>query len=120
MDSAKDRPFYVIKNVRNFKRSDPKNCQLIKLENYKYDNLSIKYYLKVLRNINNSKKLLYYPGSPSIMSYVSDNFDKLSFYELHNNEFQLLRKNFIKQTNCKIFHKDGFDFLNQKINQFKD
>lgn len=87
-----------------------------KLENYKYDNLSIKYYLKVLRNINNSKKLLYYPGSPSIMSYVSDNFDKLSFYELHNKEFQLLRKNFIKQTNCKIFHKDGFDFLNQKIN----
>lgn len=36
LDSAKDRPFYVIKNVRNFKRSDPKNCQLIKLENYKY------------------------------------------------------------------------------------
>ena len=87
-----------------------------KLENYKYDNLSIKYYLKVLRNINNSKKLLHYPGSPSIMSYVTDNFDRLSFYELHNNEFQLLRKNFIKKTNCKIFHKDGFDFLNQKIN----
>ena len=86
-----------------------------KLEIYKYDNLSIKYYLKVLRNINESKKLFFYPGSPSIMSYVTDNLDKLSFYELHNNEFQLLRKNFIKKTNCKVFHKDGFEFLNQKI-----
>ncbi len=36
LDSAKDRPFYVVKNLRNFKRSDPKNCTLIKLENYKY------------------------------------------------------------------------------------
>ena len=86
------------------------------LENYKYENQSIKYYLKVLRNINNSKKLSFYPGSPSIMSYLSDNSDKLSFYELHNNEFQLLKKNLSKQINAKVFNKDGFDFTNQKIN----
>ena len=49
------------------------------------------------------------------MGYVTDNLDKLSFYELHNNEFQILRKNFIKKTNCKVFHKDGFEFLNRKI-----
>ena len=36
LDSAKDRPFYVVKNLRNFKRSDPKNCSLIKMETYKY------------------------------------------------------------------------------------
>ena len=36
LDSAKDRPFYVVKNLRNFKRSDPKNCSLIKMESYKY------------------------------------------------------------------------------------
>ncbi len=87
-----------------------------KLESYKYDNQSIKYYLKVLRNINSSKKLSFYPGSPSIMSYLSDNSDKLSFYELHNNEFQLLRKNLSKQINSKIFNRDGFEFTNQKIN----
>jgi len=86
-----------------------------KLENYKYDNQSIKYYLKVLRNINNSEKLSFYPGSPSIMSYISDNSDKLSFYELHNNEFVLLRKNLSKQINSKAFNKDGFNFTNQKI-----
>ena len=88
-----------------------------KLEDYKYDNLSIKYYLKVLRNINNAKKLSFYPGSPSIMSYATDSFDKLAFYELHNNEFQLLRKNLSKQINSKVFNKDGFDFINQKINE---
>ncbi len=87
-----------------------------KLENYKYDNQSIKFYLKVLRNINNSKKLSFYPGSPSIISYLSDNSDKLTFYELHSNEFLLLRKNLSKQINSKFFNKDGFDFTNQKIN----
>ena len=86
-----------------------------KLENYKYENQSIKYYLKVLRNINNSKKMTFYPGSPSIMSYLSDNYDKLSFYELHKNEFQLLRKYLSKQINSKFFNKDGFEFTLQKI-----
>jgi len=36
LDSAKDRPFYVVKNLRNFKRSNPKNCSLIIMEKYKY------------------------------------------------------------------------------------
>ena len=86
------------------------------LENYKYENQSIKFYLKIIRNINNSEKISFYPGSPLIMSYMSDNSDKLSFYELHNNEFILLRKNLSKQINSKFFNKDGFDFTNQKIN----
>ena len=86
------------------------------LENYKYENQSIKFYLKIIRHINNSKKISFYPGSPLIMSYISDNSDKLSFYELHNNEFILLRKNLSKQINSKFFNKDGFDFTNQKIN----
>lgn len=88
-----------------------------KLEDYKYNNISIKYFLKVIRNINNSKKLLFYPGSPSIMSNITDKLDRLTFYELHNNEFELLRKNLSKETNAKIFNKDGFDFINKNINQ---
>ena len=36
LDAANKRPFYVLKNVRNFKRSDPKNCKLITLESYSY------------------------------------------------------------------------------------
>ena len=34
--SANNRPFYVLKNVKNFKRSDPKNCEIISMENYYY------------------------------------------------------------------------------------
>jgi len=89
---------------------------ITKLENYKYENQSIKYYIKILRNINNSKKMTFYPGSPSIMSYMTDNHDKLLFYELHNNEFQLLKKHLSKKINSKVFNKDGFEFTKQKIN----
>ncbi|GIR49659.1 MAG: hypothetical protein CM15mP58_17560 [Burkholderiaceae bacterium] len=36
LDAANNRPFYVLKNVKNFKRSDPKNCEIISTENYYY------------------------------------------------------------------------------------
>ena len=87
-----------------------------KLENYKYENQSIKFYLKVLRNINNSKKMTFYPGSPSIISHLSDKSDKLIFYELHTNEVQLLKKHLSKQFNSKVYNKDGFEFFLQNIN----
>ncbi len=88
-----------------------------KLENYNDKNLSIKYYLKVLRQINNSKKLLFYPGSPLIMSNVTDNLDKLLFYEFDENEFKLLRQNLSKKINSKFYNKDGYDFTKQIINK---
>ena len=88
-----------------------------KLENYNDKNLSIKYYLKVLRQINNSKKLLFYPGSPLIMSNVTDNLDRLVFYEFDENEFKLLRQNLSKKINSKFYNKDGYDFTKQIINK---
>ena len=36
IDAEKNRPFYAYKNVRNVKRSDPKDCELIWNEGYKY------------------------------------------------------------------------------------
>ncbi len=36
LDSAEERPYYVMQNHRNLKRSDPKDCQLITSENYSY------------------------------------------------------------------------------------
>ena len=88
-----------------------------KLENYNDKNISIKYYLKVLRNINNSKKLLFYPGSPLIMSNVTDNLDRLVFYEFDENEFKLLRQNLSKKINSKFYNNDGYDFTKQIINK---
>tara|TARA_Y100000816_G_scaffold279016_1_gene250813 strand:- start:1709 stop:3289 length:1581 start_codon:yes stop_codon:yes gene_type:complete len=37
LDAAKDRPFYVIKNVRNMRRSNPKDCNVIHRETYEYN-----------------------------------------------------------------------------------
>ena len=36
LDSAVEKPYYVIKNVRNIKRSNPKDCQLVKNETFNY------------------------------------------------------------------------------------
>ena len=36
IDSIKQRPFFAYQNVRNIKRSNPKDCKLIHLEKYKY------------------------------------------------------------------------------------
>ena len=36
LDAAKIRPFFAYQNVRNLKRSGPKDCNLILDENYKY------------------------------------------------------------------------------------
>ena len=36
LDNAKSRPYYVMQNHSNLKRSDPKDCKLISSENYKY------------------------------------------------------------------------------------
>ena len=101
---------YMSKN-REYKQG------ISKLENNKFESHSINFYIKVLKNINNSKKLIFYPGSPLIMCNLTDKLDKLSFYELHNNEFKLLRKNLSKHINSKVHNQDGFEFLNNKINK---
>ena len=36
LDAAKERPYYVMQNHRNLKRSDPKDCKIINSENYNY------------------------------------------------------------------------------------
>ena len=36
LDAAKERPYYVMQNHRNLRRSDPKDCKLIVSENYNY------------------------------------------------------------------------------------
>ena len=36
LDVAKERPYYVMQNHRNLKRSDPKDCELILNETFNY------------------------------------------------------------------------------------
>ncbi len=56
-----------------------------KLEKYSGDNKLIINYLRILKKITQNNN--YYPGSPFIISNISDAKDKLFLCELHNNEF---------------------------------
>ena len=81
------------------------------------ENKLIKNYLNILKNI--SKNNNFYPGSPLIISSLSSNSDKLYFCELHNNEFDSLKKNLNKFTNIKNINTDGFEYLEKKLDYNK-
>ena len=70
----------------------------------------LRFYLKTINNINKSNKLKFYPGSPKIIQHLTDKLDELYFYELHTNEFRLLKNKFLKNSNIKIINDDGFRF----------
>ena len=86
-----------------------------KIQNYNGNNVLIKNYLSNINKI--SEKNNFYPGSPIFISSISNNKDKLFFCELHNNEYNLLKKNLTKYTNAKTLNVDGFNFIINKVNK---
>ena len=89
-----------------------------KIQNYKGNNILIKNYLSTITTITGKNN--YYPGSPIFISSISSKKDKLFFCELHNNEYDLLKKNLKKNTNIKTLNEDGFDFVINKVNKDKN
>ena len=88
-----------------------------KIQKYVGENKFIKNYLNILKTI--SKNNNFYPGSPFIISSISNNSDKLYFCELHNNEFDSLKKNLIKFTNIKNINTDGFEYIENILDKDK-
>ena len=84
-----------------------------KLANFKTNDPYIKFYLKTILNINKSKNIIFYPGSPKIIEYLTENKDELYFCELHNNEYKQLKINFSKFGYIKLINDDGFLFLDK-------
>ena len=84
-----------------------------KMQKYDGDNILIKNYLNTIKTI--TKNNSFYPGSPLIVSNISSKLDKLYFCELHNNEYDTLKKNLNKFTNIKNINTDGFDFIEKKL-----
>ena len=76
----------------------------------------IQLYIKVIKKINKSNKINFYPGSPKIIQYLTNNKDELYFFESCNNENRILQKNFSKYSNIKILKKDSLIFLKTKKN----
>jgi len=81
----------------------------------------IRFYIKTINNINQSSKIKFYPGSPKIVQHLTNKKDELYFFELIENEYKSLQKNFSKYSNIKIIKNDGFDFFKSiKINKEKN
>ncbi len=89
-----------------------------KIQNYNGNNILIKNYLSTITKI--TKKNNFYPGSPIFISSISNKNDKLFFCELHNIEYDLLKKNLNKYTNTKILNVNGFNFIFNKVNKEKN
>ena len=91
-----------------------------KLLDFKTDDPYLRFYVKTIKNINKSNKIKFYPGSPKIIQSLTDQKDELYLFELHNNEFKDLKKNFSKYGHIKILNKDGFSFYDsRKVNKEK-
>ena len=84
-----------------------------KIGKYDGDNILIKNYLNTIKTI--TKNNSFYPGSPLIVSNISSKLDKLYFCELHNNEYDTLKKNLNKFTNIKNINTDGFEFIEKNL-----
>ncbi len=85
-----------------------------KIEKYEGNNRLIIDYLKIIKKI--TKKNNFYPGSPLLVSNISSASDKLYFCELHSNEFKNLKMNLSKYTNIKTLNINGFDYIDNNIN----
>jgi 23S rRNA (adenine2030-N6)-methyltransferase len=68
-------------------------------------------YFAVVRAFNRSERLDFYPGSPLIAHYFLRPQDRAWLYELHPQDYELLRGNVAKHRNIRVQHQDGFDGL---------
>jgi len=68
-------------------------------------------YLEQVAEFNESEKLGFYPGSPSIARQMLRETDRLFLFELHPNEFTEMRKNFSGSRRVKMANSDGLKGL---------
>ncbi|WP_058910465.1 23S rRNA (adenine(2030)-N(6))-methyltransferase RlmJ [Entomohabitans teleogrylli] len=72
-------------------------------------------YLRVVRNLNRSGQLRYYPGSPLIARELLRPQDSLQLTELHPSDFPLLRAEFQKDARARVERADGYRQLKAKL-----
>lgn len=105
---------YPIENKNNRKTKHNKT-EIDKLLNLNTKDPYLRFYIKTIKEINQSNKIQFYPGSPKIIQHLTDQNDEIYLYEICKKEYKLLQKNFYKYTNIKVKNNDGFTFLNKKI-----
>lgn len=68
-------------------------------------------YLNIVRSVQHTDSLSYYPGSPWIAAQYVRTHDQLILNELHQEDFATLKKNMPQQHNIHYHHRDAYEFL---------
>ena len=95
---------------------------IIKVLNAKISDQIVNQYLDLVRKINlekNKHSISVYPGSCLLSSLALDEEDKIYLSELHNNEFEILQKNFFNDSRIIVEKKDAYSTLNATISSYK-
>ncbi|MFT5140681.1 MAG: 23S rRNA (adenine2030-N6)-methyltransferase [Rhodothermales bacterium] len=69
-------------------------------------------YFEVISSFNQPDELTIYPGSPSIGKYFLRPQDRAWLFELHPNDFKILRDYMSKSKKIRVHCQDGFEGLN--------
>lgn len=72
-------------------------------------------YMSVIRHLNRSGTLRYYPGSPLIARQLLRPQDKIHLTELHSSDYPLLRNEFQHDERAKTQRADGYQQLKSQL-----
>lgn len=123
---TKDKPLFYLETHSGKGLYDLKDSQALKTGEYlqginllweqksKLSKLSSPY-LSLLKELNPTNELRYYPGSPLIAISQLREIDRLFCCELHPREFEVLQK--LPKKNKRVFfsHSDGIDNLHSQL-----
>ena len=93
-----------------------------KVLSYEINDPYLQDYVDLVSQTNPNKhrnKLSIYPGSCFLSLLALDSEDKIYLSELHNNEFEILKKNFHQDKRAVIEKKDAYAFLDQMITSYQ-
>ncbi|HSW69378.1 MAG TPA: 23S rRNA (adenine(2030)-N(6))-methyltransferase RlmJ [Gammaproteobacteria bacterium] len=68
-------------------------------------------YITCVKSLNQANTLRYYPGSPYFVKQLLRSEDRMILSELHPEDFQTLKKFFIREKQIAVHHQDGYQSL---------
>jgi len=68
-------------------------------------------YLQIIQSYNTNKNLKYYPGSPLILKTLMRTQDRMALVELHKDDAELLRNEFVNDKQIAVHHSNGYQSI---------
>jgi len=88
---------------------------IIKILTKKFGDNFINNYLDIIKNLNPSKTFLNYPGSPYIAKQLLKKNNIINLFELHPQDFKILKNNFSNDEQVRIFNKNSYNNIVAKL-----